>query len=81
MIAGYSEQIAVEGNKGAPDVKRNVWLEMRTTQAREVAEALDVTDDATVAQALMEYSAIVVARDRHQHLQQSNLGGRAHPAR
>lgn len=63
VIAGYSEQIAVEGSKSAPDAKRIAWLEMRTNQAREVAEALDVNDDATVAQALMEYSAIVVARD------------------
>jgi len=63
VIAGYSEQIAVEGSRGGTDAKRIAWLEMRTTQAREVAESLDVTDDATVAQALMEYSAIVVARD------------------
>jgi len=68
VIAGYSEQIAVVGSEGTPGTKRIAWLEMRTTQAREVAESLDVTDDATVAQALMEYSAIVVARDRHQHL-------------
>lgn len=68
VIAGYSEQIAVEGSKNAPDTRRIAWLEMRTTQAREVAESLDVNDDATVAQALMEYSAIVVARDRQQHL-------------
>ncbi|WP_323809480.1 hypothetical protein [Sphingobium baderi] len=68
VIAGYSEQIAVEVSDGAPDAKRIAWLEMRTTQAREVAESLDVTEDATVAQALMEYSAIVVARDRCQHL-------------
>lgn len=68
VIAGYSEQIAEEGSQDAPDTKRIAWLEMRTTQAREVAESLDVNDDATVAQALMEYSAIVVARDRLQLL-------------
>lgn len=68
VIAGYSEQIAVEGSKGAPDTKRIAWLEMRTTQAQDVAESPDVNDDATVAQALMEYSAVVVARDRLQLL-------------
>jgi len=68
VIAGYSEQIAVEGSDNAPDTKRIAWLEMRTTQAWDVAESLDVNDDATVAQTLMEYSAIVVARDRLQQL-------------
>ena len=69
VIAGYSEQIATEGSKDAPDTKRIAWLEMRTTQARDVVESLDVNDDATVAQALMEYSAIVMARDCQQRLQ------------
>ncbi|GLV27995.1 hypothetical protein TomTYG75_05190 [Sphingobium sp. TomTYG75] len=64
VIAGYSEQIDAEYQREAPDRARITWLEMRTTQARRVAESFNVTDDATVDQVLREYSAIVVARDR-----------------
>jgi hypothetical protein len=64
VIAGYSEQIAIERAREVPDYARIAWLGMRTTQARDVAESFGVNDDATVAQVLMEYSAIVVARDR-----------------
>jgi len=68
VIAGYSEQIALEGGKDAPDLRRIAWLEMRTTQSRDAAELLDVDDDASVAQTLMEYGAIVVARDNAERL-------------
>lgn len=64
VIAGYSQQIAAEERREAPDRARIAWLEMRTDQARDVAKSFRVTDDATVAQILMEFSAIVVARDR-----------------
>ena len=66
VIAGYSEQIAIESQQANPDQARIDWLELRTTQAREVAESFAVTDDATVAQVLMEYSAIVRERDRRE---------------
>lgn len=63
VIAGYSEQIYLEEESDKPDAARIAWLNMRTDQARDVAESFNVTDDATVAQVLMEYSAIVVARN------------------
>ncbi|WP_206379299.1 hypothetical protein [Sphingobium yanoikuyae] len=63
VIAGYSEQINFESQRTIPDQARIDWLELRTTQARRVAQSFAVTDDATVAQALMEYSAIVRERD------------------
>lgn len=66
VIAGYSEQIAVEYDREAPDQGRIAWLEMRTDQARDVADSFAVTDDATVAQVVMEYSAIVRTRDRQE---------------
>jgi len=66
VIAGYSEQIDIECQRAIPDQARIDWLELRTTQAREVAESFAVTDDATVAQVLMEYSAIVRERDRRE---------------
>lgn len=63
VIAGYSEQIAVEEDSPIPCMARIAWLEMRTSQAREVRASLNVTDIANVSQVLMEYSAIVRARD------------------
>ncbi|RYM09681.1 hypothetical protein EWH12_13640 [Sphingobium cupriresistens] len=66
VIAGYSEQVDIESQRAIPDQARIDWLELRTTQAREVAESFAVTDDATVAQVLMEYSAIVRERDRRE---------------
>src|SRR3546814_10012717 len=63
VIAGYSAQIAIERNASPPNIHRMEWLRMRVRQARDVAESLDVTDDASVQQVLSEYSAIVRARD------------------
>lgn len=61
VIAGYSEQIAIENHHGA--LPRVEWLRMRVRQAREVAKSLDVRDDVSVNQVLREFSAIVRARD------------------
>ena len=63
VIAGYSEQIALEQQSGAPNTGRIAWLEMRTDQATAIMESLNVTDTENVRQVLSEYSAIVRARD------------------
>ncbi|RJF90241.1 hypothetical protein [Sphingomonas cavernae] len=63
VIAGYSEQIFAEQNRQVPDQRRVALLRMRSSQARDVSDALDVTDDVSVRQVLTEYSAIVRARD------------------
>ncbi|HKY81481.1 MAG TPA: hypothetical protein VJM09_08415 [Sphingobium sp.] len=63
VIAGYSEQIDIEENSRQPDVARIAWLNMRIGQAVDVRHALSVTDTANVQQVLMEFSAIVRARD------------------
>lgn len=63
VIAGYSEQIALEEQSGAPNAARIAWLEMRTDQATAIMESLNVTDTENVRQVLSEYSAIVRARD------------------
>lgn len=63
VIAGYSEQIALEQQSGAPNAARIAWLEMRTDQATAIMESLNVTDTENVRQVLSEYSAIVRARD------------------
>lgn len=79
VIAGYSEQIDAEVRREPSDQARIAWLEMRTTQARTVAESFHVSDDATVAQVLMEYSAIVLARDRAERGQTATSGPEAAP--
>lgn len=63
VIAGYSEQIALEEQSGTPNAARIAWLEMRTDQAAAIMESLNVTDTENVRQVLSEYSAIVRARD------------------
>lgn len=63
MIAGYSEQIALEQDSPAPNTARIAWLEMRTDQATEIMHSLNVEDTANVRQVLTEYSAMVRARD------------------
>ena len=63
VIAGYSEQIALEHGRVVPNTARIAWLEMRTDQASATGHALNVMDDENVRQTLLEYSAIVRARD------------------
>lgn len=63
VIAGYSEQIALEQARPTPNAARIAWLEMRTDQAASVHRSLDVRDDANVQQALSEFSAIVRTRE------------------
>ena len=63
VIAGYSEEIALEHGCVAPNAARIAWLEMRTDQASATGHALNVVDDENVWQTLLEYSAIVRARD------------------
>jgi hypothetical protein len=46
-----------------PNTARIAWLEMRTDQASATGHALNVMDDENVRQTLLEYSAIVRARD------------------
>src|SRR3546814_14518149 len=63
VIAGYSEQIALEQTYPAPNTARITWLEMRTDQAVSVHHSLNVCDDGNVQQVISEFSAIVRARD------------------
>jgi hypothetical protein len=63
VIAGYSEQIALEQDSATPNAARIAWLEMRTDQATEIMHSLNVEDTANVRQVLTEYSAMVRARD------------------
>jgi len=63
VIAGYSEQIALEQEQTSPSGARIEWLEMRTDQATAIMHSLNVTDTENVRQVLSEYSAIVRARD------------------
>lgn len=63
VIAGYTEQISAEEARARPDERRITWLGKRIDQACDLADSLDVTDDANVQQVLREYSAIVRARD------------------
>lgn len=63
VIAGYSEQIAREQDSQVPNAARVAWLEMRTDQAGAIMHSLYVSDDENVRQTLMEFSAIVRARD------------------
>ena len=63
VIAGYSEQIALEQTHPAPNTARIAWLEMRTDQAVSVHRSLNVCDDGNVQQAISEFSAVVRARD------------------
>jgi hypothetical protein len=66
VIAGYSEQIALEQAHHSPNTARVAWLEMRTNQAVSVHHSLNVCDDDNVQQALFEFGAIVRARNaRH----------------
>lgn len=63
VIAGYSEQIALEQARPSPNTARIAWLEMRTDQAVSVHRSLNVCDDGNVQQAISEFSAIIRARD------------------
>jgi len=63
VIAGYSEEIEAARNATPPLKDRVAWLKMRIVHASDVADALDPSDDASVAEVLREYSAIVRARD------------------
>src|SRR3546814_14537258 len=63
VIAGYSEQIALEQTYPAPNTARITWLEMRTDQADSVHHSLNVCDAGNVQQAISVFSAIVGARD------------------
>jgi len=63
VMAGYSAEIDAEESKPQPDAERLAFLEMQTRHCFDVLKSLRVTDDATVAQVLREYSAIVRARD------------------
>lgn len=64
VIAGYSEQIALEEACPSPNIARIAWLEMRTDQAVSVHHSLNVYDDSNVQQTISEFSAIVHARDK-----------------
>ena len=63
VISGYSEEMDQVRRSVVPNIPRLAWLEMRIDQARDVAEALDVSDSASVNEALRDYSAMVRARD------------------
>src|SRR3546814_18046710 len=63
VIAGYSEQIALEQTHPAPNTARITWMEMRTEQAVSVHHSLNVWDDGNVQQAIPEFNAITGARD------------------
>src|SRR3546814_5677546 len=52
VIAGYSEQIALEQTYPAPNTARITWLEMRTDQAVSVHHSLNVCDDGNVQQVI-----------------------------
>jgi hypothetical protein len=64
VIAGYSEQIALEQAHPTPNTARIAWLEMRTDQAVSVHRSLNVCDDGNVQQVISEFSAVVRARDK-----------------
>jgi hypothetical protein len=64
VIAGYSEQIALEQDRPSPNIARIAWLEMRTDQAVSVHHSLNVCDDSNVQQTISEFSAIVHARNK-----------------
>ena len=55
--------VAVLVSEWVPNTARIAWLEMRTDQASATGHALNVMDDENVRQTLLEYSAIVRARD------------------
>ncbi|HEY8604529.1 hypothetical protein [Tsuneonella suprasediminis] len=64
VISGYSAQIAAAEASGAPNSQARVeWLSMRMKQAYTTKRSLKVTDTENVQQALLEYSAIVRARN------------------
>jgi hypothetical protein len=63
VIAGYSEQIALEEQRLTPNIARIAWLEMRTSQAIATRGALNIEDTESLRQTLLEYSAIVRAHD------------------
>ena len=63
VVAGYSEQIAIERARSQPDERRIAWLGKRIDQACDLADSLEVTDDENVRQVLREYGAMVRARD------------------
>src|SRR3546814_2177156 len=55
VIAGYSEQIALEHGRVVPNTARIAWLEMRTDQESATGHAPNVMDDENVRQTLLEY--------------------------
>src|SRR3546814_2815124 len=55
VIAGYSEQIALEQTHPAPTTARITWLEMRTDQAVSVHHSLNVCDDGDVQPAISAF--------------------------
>ena len=62
VIAGYSEQVALEQARPSPNTARIAWLEMRTDQAVSVHHSLNVCDDSNVQQTIFEFSAIARTR-------------------
>src|SRR3546814_8682280 len=56
VIAGYSDQIALEQTHPAPNTARITWLEMRTDQAVSVHHSLNVCDDGNVQQRSEEHN-------------------------
>src|SRR3546814_1680717 len=61
VIAGYSEQIALEQTYPAPNTARITWLEMRTDQAVSVHHSLNVRSEEHTSklQSLMRISYAV----------------------
>src|SRR3546814_12207052 len=62
VIAGYSEQIALEQTHPASNTARITWLEMRTDQAVSVIHSLNVCNAGNVEQDISEFSVIASAR-------------------
>src|SRR3546814_3157334 len=72
VIAGYSEQIALEQTHPAPNTARITWLEMRTDQAVSVHHSLNVCDRSeehtSELQSLMRNSyAVFCLKQKKQH--------------
>ncbi|WP_068094647.1 hypothetical protein [Novosphingobium rosa] len=63
VIAGYSEATDSAGRALPPSDRRLSFLRMRVSQARDVGDALDPADDASVGDVLREFSAMVRARE------------------
>jgi len=63
VIAGYSAEIEQARTASPPDLNRVEWLRMHKKQARAIGHSLNLTDDASVAEVLREFSAMVLARN------------------